>query len=644
MRCPIQFKLWWQSSIILAHYLDIDYRTPMASTLLLNVQEATIRFGHKTLFEDLSFNIREGEKICLIGKNGAGKSTLMNIIKGQLELDGGLRWQLQGTTVGYLQQEIHPKSGQTVRDYIFEGLENQDGSHDYKIERIVEPLEVDPSAMMDTLSGGQLRRAALARALVEDPDILLLDEPTNHLDLDVIDWLETYLKSYAGAVMCISHDKAFLGNISDKVFWLDRGRLRVCPRGFSFFEEWATMLLEQEERELQNRQKVLDQEVEWASRGVKARRKRNVRRVELMKVERDKLRADKNALQRMLAKIDFTPTEMEEASSRIIAQFHNVSKTYSCDDKEKIILNKFSLRLMRGDRIGIVGKNGSGKTSFLRMLIGELKPDAGNVKIAKDLSLSYFDQKRRDLNPDYSLHRVLCPNGSDYVDVMGKSRHVCGYLKDFLFDPQLVHHPVSTLSGGQKNRLMLAKILANPGNLLILDEPTNDLDMDTLDMLEDMLATYKGTLLVVSHDRDFLDQSVSRIMAFEGDGQIEVSIGGYQDYLAAKRKRTREPDSETIEKTYEKRVSSVQVSNVSRNKDTKKLTYSLQHELDHLPKKISNLQKQIDEVETALADPDLYSKDASGFQRLSGQLSDLKHNLDASELRWLELDEMSKQA
>ncbi len=607
----------------------------MASTLLLNVQNALIRFGPRTLFEDLSFNIRMGEKICLIGKNGAGKSTLMNIIKGQIELDDGKRWQLQGTSVGYLQQEIHPKPGQRIRDYIFEELKNQDGSHDYKIERVVEPLELNIDDLMENLSGGQLRRAALARALVEDPDILLLDEPTNHLDLDIIEWLENYLKTYVGAVLCVSHDRAFLANISDKVFWLDRGRLKICPRGFGFFDEWAGMILEQEERELQNRQKVLDQEVEWASRGVKARRKRNVRRVELMKAERAKLRSDKHALQRMLAKIEFKPGEMEEASSQLIVQFYNVGKSYTNEGREKIILDQFNLRLQRGSRIGIVGKNGSGKTSFLRLLVGEIEPDSGKVKLARDLSLSYFDQKRKDLHPDYSLHRVLCPGGSDYIDVMGKSRHVCGYLKDFLFDPAMVHHPVSALSGGQKNRLMLAKILANPGNLLILDEPTNDLDMETLDMLEDMLMNYKGTLLVVSHDRDFLDQTVSRILAFEGDGRIEETIGGYQDYLEAREKRMSAAKPSVPEKATATRTSPAVKT---KEKDPAKLTYTQLHELEKLPGKIENMQKEIDDIETALADPDLYSKDASGFQRFSTRLVTLQHEKEKAEERWLELE------
>ena len=606
----------------------------MASTLLLTVQDGLIRFGDKTLFENLSFSIREGEKVCLIGKNGAGKTTLMNIITGARELDEGLRWQLQGSTVGYLQQDVVPKAGQTVREFIFAALNNQDGSHDYKIDRVVEPLQLHLDDKMTNLSGGQLRRASLARALVEEPDILLLDEPTNHLDLDIIEWLEGYLKAYRGSILCISHDKVFLNNVSEEVFWLDRGKLKVCPRGFSFFEEWATMLLEQEERELQNRQKVLDQEVEWASRGVKARRKRNVRRVELMKSERAKLRADKSALSNMLAKIELTPAEAAAASSRIAVEFYNVHKTYVEDDREKIILSEFNLRILRGDRIGIIGKNGSGKTSFLRLLVKELMPDMGKVKVAKDLEFSYFDQKRKDLHPDHSLQRILCPNGSDYIDVAGKSRHVCGYLRDFLFDPKMVQHSVSTLSGGQKNRLMLAKIMANPGGLLILDEPTNDLDMDTLDMLEDMLAQYKGTLLVVSHDRDFLDQTVSKIMAFEGDGKVDIVIGGYQDYLA-KRKGGEKPAE--IVKAKAKKQEQAAPQPV---KSAVKMTYIQTYELNQLPLKIDAMEKEIAALEPQLADPELYTRDAALFDKLSRNLAHAKAAMHEAEERWLELEEL----
>jgi ATP-binding cassette subfamily F protein uup len=602
----------------------------VAATLLLTVQNGVVRFGERTLFENLSFNIRQGEKVCLIGKNGAGKTTLMNIITGERELDEGERWQLQGSTIGYLQQDVVPKAGQSVRDYIFAALNNQDGSHDYKIERVVEPLDLHLDDKMTTLSGGQLRRAALARALVEEPDILLLDEPTNHLDLDVIEWLETYLKGYRGAIVCVSHDKAFLGNVSQEVFWLDRGRLKVCPRGFGFFEEWMTMILEQEERELHNRQKVLDQEVEWASRGVKARRKRNVRRVELMKEERTRLRSDKNALKRMLAKIDYEPGEVAEATSKIAAEFFNVYKTYNEDGREKKILEKFNLRIQRGDRIGIIGKNGCGKTSFLRLLIGELQQDAGKIKMAKDLTFSYFDQKRKDLIPENSLKRVLCPNGSAYIDVMGKPRHVCGYLKDFLFDPKMVDHPVSTLSGGQKNRLMLARIMANPGSFLILDEPTNDLDMDTLDMLEDMLANYKGTLIVVSHDRDFLDQTVTKLLAFEGDAKVVPVIGGYQDYLAQRRGDSKPASAP---------AKSVKKPDAPPPKARPpKMTYIQEYELRNLPAKIDALEEEIMLLDAKLADPDLYTTDPDAFDKATRDLAHAKATLHVAEERWLELE------
>ncbi|MGB4100776.1 MAG: ABC-F family ATP-binding cassette domain-containing protein [Alphaproteobacteria bacterium] len=611
----------------------------MAATLLLSVQDAAISFGNKHLFENLSFNIHEGNRICLVGKNGAGKTTLMNIITGVRDLDAGLRWQLQGTTIGYLQQEVTPQLGQTVYDFVFSGMA-QDVDREinaYKIEQILEPLHLDIKQPMTELSGGQLRRAALAHALVLSPDILLLDEPTNHLDLDIIAWLETYLRGYRGALVCISHDRTFLANISDKVFWLDRGRLKVCPHGFSYFDEWAAMILEQEARELHNRQKVLDQEVTWASRGVQGRRKRNIRRLDLMKQERTKLRADKNALARMLARVEFKPTGDAPLAARSVVEFHNVRKFYSGveEGRNKVILDGFNLRILRGDRIGIVGQNGSGKTSFLRLLVGEIAPDAGTVKRAPSVTFSYFDQKRKDLHPDYSLHRVLCPNGSDYLDVMGKTRHVCGYLKDFLFDPQQAAQPIATLSGGQKNRLLLAKVMANPGSLLILDEPTNDLDMDTLDMLEDMLAHYTGTLLVVSHDRDFLDQSVSKVLAFEGDGHVEGVIGGYQDYLADRtRRRAKIVVPEIAKPAVKPEVAS------APKRATKRLTFTQQHELDKLPERMQRLEDEIIAIQSKLGDPNLYIHDPETFDRLSLRFTKITQDLAAAETRWLELEDL----
>lgn len=605
----------------------------MAATLLLSVQNARVSFGDKVLFDDLTFNIQEGQKICLVGKNGSGKTTLMNIITGARDLDDGERFQLAGTKIGYLQQDLHPKAGQTVFDFIFEQFttKEQRETEAYKVDLVVAPLDLDIHERMDNLSGGQLRRAALARALVEDPDILLLDEPTNHLDLDIIEWLEGYLKSWRGALMVISHDRTFLENVSDRVFWLDRGKLRVCPYGYKQFDDWATMMLEQEERELRKRQKLVDQEVEWASRGVKARRKRNVRRLALMKEERDKLKRDKNALSRMLSKINMPDLEAE-MSSQLVAEFKQVGKKFG----SKVILDQFNMRIMRGDRIGILGRNGTGKTTFLRLLVGELEPDAGTVKLAKNLEIAYFDQRRKDLVPEWSLWKTLAPGGGDHIDVMGKMRHVCGYLKDFMFDPGQALHPVATLSGGQKNRLMLAKIMARPGNFLILDEPTNDLDMDTLDMLEEILIGYPGTLFIVSHDRDFLDQTVTKIIAFEGEGRVEGYIGGYSDYLAARKPQAAAP----AESEKPKVKAAPEKTPEPEKKTDRRLSYKLQYELDNLPDRIARMETEIEKLVDDLSDPDLYTRDPGAFHALSKQLVSRRDDLNRAELRWLELEEM----
>jgi ATP-binding cassette subfamily F protein uup len=614
--------------------------------LLLNVQEAMISFSGKPLFENMSFNIAEGDKICLVGKNGAGKTTLMNVITGAKELDAGERWMLQGTTVGYLQQEVHPKAGQTVFEYVFEQLSSEEReSQKYKVEQVLEPLEIDPAAYMEKLSGGQLRRAALARALVEDPDILLMDEPTNHLDLAIIEWLETFLRSWRGALIVISHDKTFLSNISDKVFWLDRGKLRVCPRGFSGFEEWMIMQLEIEEKELRSRQKALEIEVEWASRGVKARRKRNVRRLEKMKEEREKLRRDRNAYNRMMAKIELPPAEQREMSSKIVSEFIKADKSFNEDGKIIPILENFNFRILRGDRIGLLGRNGSGKTTFLRMLIQELDPDGGKVKLAREIEYSYFDQKRRDLDPTMSLWGTLCPDGGEYVNVRGKARHVAGYLRDFMFDPSKIHQRVSTLSGGQKNRLMLAKILADPKSLLIMDEPTNDLDMETLDMLEEILADYEGTLLIVSHDRDFLDQTVSKILAFEGNGVIKGYIGGYSDYLQDREQELRllsEPSSAPAKKGPQKNAPAAAAG--EKKEPARKLSYKLRYELEKLPETMEALQKEIGEIEDTLSDPGLYKADPGQFTAFTRRLVDAREELEHAETRWLELEQMQQAA
>ncbi|MGE4314234.1 MAG: ABC-F family ATP-binding cassette domain-containing protein [Pseudobdellovibrionaceae bacterium] len=608
----------------------------MSEPLVLSVQDATVTFGRTPLFEGLTFNIQEGDRIAVVGKNGAGKSTLMRLINGDLVPDLGERWQLAGTSIGTMRQDVKPREGESVRDFVFSGIKAENPEEvAYLVDVIIHPLDLDPDAQTVSLSGGQLRRAELARALVEDPDILLLDEPTNHLDLDVIEWLENFLSARRGTLICISHDKTFLANVTNKIFWIDRGVIKVAPHGFGRFEEWSGALLEQEERELKNRQKKLDIEVEWASRGVKARRKRNQQRLDKMREERDKLKSDKSAFNRLMAKIDITPPDAE-LTSRNIAEFYNVSKGFG----DKPLLDKFSVKITKGDRIGIVGRNGSGKTTFLKLLIGELEPDSGTVKRRKEIEFSYFDQRRRGLNEDYSLWKTLSEDENDYINVMGKQRHVCGYLKQFLFDPADAKSKVSTLSGGQKNRLMLAKTLADPKNFLILDEPTNDLDMDTLDMLEDILAQYNGTLLVVSHDRDFLDQTVSKLLVFEGDGHVEGVIGGYSDYLHQKKKRSKnesEPKAEKSAKAATKDDKKAQQNHKVESAVKTKLTYKDRYEFEKLPQKIADLEAEIGQLTELLKDPDFYQRDADGFMRASEKIERRKKSLSEAETRWLEL-------
>ncbi len=613
----------------------------MVTAPVLTIKDAVVSSGTEPFFDGLTFAIHEGDKICLVGRNGAGKTTLMNMITGERELDSGERLQAPGAAIGYLRQDINPVAGMNVFDFVFEQIKDKEDSHllEYKVEAVLEPLQIDPCMMMTEMSGGQLRRAALARALVEDPDILLLDEPTNHLDLDIIEWLENYLKSWRGALLIVSHDRAFLSNVSDRIFWLDRGNLRIAPKGFSYFDEWSDQLLEQEARELHNREKILEQEMEWASRGVKARVKRNQRRLAWVREERERLKQDQSSYRSATTKIELDAPETEN-SSKIVAEFFKVSKSFqNKTGEETVILKDFSHRIIRGDRVGILGANGTGKTTFLRLLVGELQPDSGKVKRAKDLDFSYFDQKRKDLDPTISLWKTLCPHGGDYLNVRGKSRHVCGYLKDFIFDPTIARQPVSTLSGGQKNRLMLAKVLADPGSFLILDEPTNDLDMDTLDMLEEILMNYDGTLFVVSHDRDFLDQTVTKILAFEGDGKITSCVGGYSDYLEFKQKTSPATEQKPPQKA-SKENKKIEIEKTKQNDLSGRLSYKLQYELDHLPQQIANLEKEVNELHIKLEDPNLYSRNPESFHKITARYKAAQNELNDSETRWLELEEM----
>jgi len=620
----------------------------MAERVLLSLEDISLTFGGKPLFEGLRTHICEGDKICLIGKNGAGKTTLMRLITGEIEPDKGKRFALPGLTIGYLAQTVAHNSGDSVKEFVLSGLakEEQNEMCHHLADRIIEPLDLNPEATMGTLSGGQLRRAALARALVAQPDVLLLDEPTNHLDLSAIEWLEQYLASYRGALVCVSHDRAFLATVSRKVFWIDKGMTRICPGGYKAFDEWSEQIIEQEARELQNMQKKLAAEVDWTQGGITGRRKRNIRRLNELYKLRDKLKADKAAYAKRMAAIEIEQLSPAQAS-KIIIEFKHVSKSFSRGKEITPILTDFNLRIVRGDRIGIIGKNGSGKSTFIKLLIGELEADSGRVHRGKTIDIAYFDQSRVQLNLNKTLWDTLCPNGGDYVflgsDEKSKPIHVCGYLKNFMFDPRVARDRVSTLSGGQQNRLMLAKLLTNPGNILILDEPTNDLDMDTLDMLQEMISDYQGTLIIVSHDRDFLDRTVTEVIAFEGNAEVSTHIGGYSDYHAAKVKELKGSlkNGGTRERaTQDSPTDEVSGNIVLKAAPKTKMSFKFVHELEKLPGKIMALEKEIEALKEALADADLYTKSPEDFDRSSLRLARAQEELEHSEHRWLELEEM----
>ena len=611
----------------------------MSSQLLFSIKDASVKYKEIPVFQDLTLNIHQGKRIALIGKNGAGKSTIMNIISGLKELDDGEKWEEPGISVGYLGQEFEFNNFETVFDFIFSNILGEERElYKYKVNIIADALSLEINKKMNMLSGGQLRRAGIARALVEEPDILLLDEPTNHLDLNIISWLEQYLNNYKGSLLCISHDKRFLENITNQVFWLDRGKLKVSPKGFKFFDEWSSMLLDQEARELKRRKQIVAEEVIWASRGVKARVKRNINRLNKVKQMREKLKADESLFRQATKKITFEPTKDIETNSKVIAEFFKVYKEFKEDNNTLNILNGFNLRIKRGDRIGIIGPNGTGKTTFLRLILNELNADKGSIKVNKNIEFSYFDQNRSDLKPRDTLKDVMVPNGGDYIEVRGKMRHVYGYLKDFMFDPSEILETVSTLSGGQKNRLKLAKVLANPKSCLILDEPTNDLDMETLDMLGEILMNYKGTLLLVSHDRDFLDQTVTKILSFEGNGVVEEIIGGYSDYLAFKKSNKGQSNIINNEKYLNKK--SKQKSENVEVKNNRKLTYKLEFELKNLPVKIMNKENEINKYNHRLADPDFYINEPDLFNEVAKKLELAKKDLEYFETRWIELEEM----
>jgi ATP-binding cassette subfamily F protein uup len=604
----------------------------MQSPPLLSVRQATISFAKKVLFEDLSFNIFPRDRICLIGKNGVGKTTLMNVIAGQFDLDLGDRWISPNTELGYLTQSEKLPQNISVCDYIISGLEI-DEHKSYLVDIVCDHLKIDKNALTQNLSGGQKRRVNLARALVLEPDVLLLDEPTNHLDLEVIEWLENYLQNYSGALLVISHDRKFLEKVSNKVFWLRAGQLKVNPNGYKNFDEWSQNIIDHEVRELNNLEKKVALESGWLQTGVTGRRKRNIGRLHYLQEIRGKLEEQRKLVFANRSKMNIENQKVEDDAPQVIISFNNVCKGFE-EDKSKNLINKFTLKILRGERIGIIGRNGSGKSTLLKMMIGETNPDEGNVKPAKDIAISYFDQSRSAIKPHSSIQEILCDSGGDYVTLAnGKTRHICGYLKDFLFDPNDRETLAGTLSGGQQNRLLLAKTLATPGNFMILDEPTNDLDMDSLDMLSSYLEKYRGTLIVVSHDRDFLDNVATSILAFEGDSVITTHVGGYSDYLEYKEKNNKnalELKSNNKEKSIE--------NNSSQNSKLVKFSYKHRFELEKLPEKIEKLEAKINELSLELSETE--DRNSANLAHIAMEISKYQKDLEISENRWLELEEL----
>jgi len=605
----------------------------MSNQLLLSLKEVLVSYHKKEIFKNLDLIIHRKDFIALVGKNGAGKSTLMNVLTNNHEIDHGEIWKIDNLKISYFNQNFFfNDESQTIEKEIYSIL--VDKNEDYQIDIFCNYLGLDKNTIIKNLSGGQKRRVGLIKTLINKSDILLLDEPTNHLDLDTIIWLENYLKRLDCAILCVSHDRQFLKNFTNKIFWIDRSKIKTNNQGYAEFENWSTALLAQEERELQNRKQFVNIEVNWANKGVKARVKRNTRRLEQARELQQNLDQDISAFKKATKKIEVKLVKDESKNFRHVAEFHNASFYYNAP---QFLLKDFNLKINKKDRIGLLGTNGSGKSTFLKILLGEVTLKEGSLKIRQELEFSYFDQLRNDLKDTKSIKKILVPSGGDYLKANQKERHVCSYLKDFHFDPSKANDPVGSLSGGMKNRLLLSKVLANPKSGLILDEPTNDLDTDTLDLVESILSEYNGTLIVVSHNRDFLDKLVNKILYFKGNGEVIIFNGGYHDFLAHKE----ELIGTSIDvKSFDKSDQSSKKLNTTARK---KLTFKIQYELDNLPNEIDKIKEDLIMLEKILSDPKLFEEDQNRFFQTSKKIGDLQLLLEKKEDRWLELLEMENQ-
>ena len=597
----------------------------MAEAPIFAFKNISIAFGEKRLFSGIEANVNKGDRISLIGRNGSGKSTLLKIIAGVIEPDEGEIFIQPGIKVAYMPQEPDLGRFNTLKEAIVSVLPKSDQDNGYMADIWLDKFKIDGAINPKQASGGECRKTALAQALVSEPDILLLDEPTNHLDIKTIETLEEIINDFKGALIVISHDRMFLSHVSKQMFWLDRGNIHTTKRGFGEFEAWQEEIITQEINEQNRLAKKISEETEWLHKGVTARRRRNMGRlrklIELRKERREQIK-----------QIGSVNLNIEEGDfrSKLVIEAKHICKSFG----NREIVKDFSTRIIRGNKIGVVGPNGAGKTTLIKLLTKRLEPDSGFVRIGKNLEEAYFDQNRITLDPKKTLWQTLCDKG-DHIMVQGHWRHVVAYLKDFLFKPSQANCPVAALSGGEKNRLMLAKTLAMPSNFLVLDEPTNDLDMDTLDLLQEVLDEYGGTILIVSHDRDFLDRVVSSVIYMKGDGSIFENAGSYSDLLA-KIEQDSSPKAQTKSSPKDTVVE-------TKLKKMQKLSYNQERLLKVLREEIKELEKEIANLVAELSNPDLYQNNPQRFDEASSALAAKQQEKSAKEEQWLEIEILKEQ-
>ena len=593
---------------------------------ILSYEDLGLIQGEGWLFRHLDVHIGPRDRLALIGRNGAGKTTLLKCIADLIETDEGQRKIVPGTRVVLLEQDPVMTGHETLEDWVLAG-DAAPAAH--QAAAIADQIGIDLSRPTATASGGERRRAAIVRALAQEPDLLLLDEPTNHLDLGAIDWLEDWLNRFKGAFIAISHDRTFLTRLTKSCLWLDRGDLRRAEIGFGGFEAWTEKVYEEEQRAAEKLDAKLAIELHWLQRGVTARRRRNQGRLAKL----NEMRAQRAAMLGPAggAKLGLA---RDEVKTKMVIEAENVSKSFG----NRPIIRDFSLRIQRGDRIGLVGANGTGKTTLLRLLTGELAPDSGSVTTAKTLSGIVIDQQRKLMEPTRRVRDVLA-EGGDWIEVRGNKKHIKGYLKEFLFSPDLTEAPVGSLSGGERSRLLLAREFARASNLLVLDEPTNDLDLETLDLLQEVIADYEGTVLIVSHDRDFLDKTVTVTLGLDGSGKVDIVAGGYEDW-AKRRSPVRAPAKSGASRGPK---ASVPVDpRLQPAAGSRKLSYKDQRDLDRLPGEVARIDGEIAAIEELLHDPDLYARDPARFDELTRRSASLREAKNAAEERWLEVAELAE--